>query len=222
MVCCLSTLIFKYIAGVLSFSPGSSRSHRGASSYCFSRNICYTAQCLWTQLSLRPWLGSLWRWASISQSRPCTGVSTEALNTCLQVNNICRMVIGTKLLILTFTWKAVSKKWENYKTNLNLSLFVPQQIYFTKIIHFEKKFFDETHNFFFKSQKTSAFPICFLSETLCHLLWGVNGSSVRLSRRCRHACCYEGGWWLWWGGRGNGTYTMTCQDIFETSKFTYV
>lgn len=40
--------------------------------------------------------------------------------------------------------KQYQKKWENYKTNLNFSLFVPQ-VYFTRIIHFEKKLFDETH-----------------------------------------------------------------------------
>lgn len=48
--------------------------------------------------------------------------------------------------------KQYQKKWENYKTNLNFSLFVPQQVYFTRIIHFEKKLFDETHKsllFFF-------------------------------------------------------------------------
>lgn len=35
------------------------------------------------------------------------------------------------------------KKRKNYKTNLNFSLFVPQQKYLTKIIHLEKKLFDE-------------------------------------------------------------------------------
>lgn len=47
------------------------------------------------------------------------------------------------ILIFLILKSNIKKKRKNYKTNLNFSLLVPQQIYLTQIIHFEKKLFDE-------------------------------------------------------------------------------
>jgi hypothetical protein len=81
---------------------------------------------------------------STSWSLPCTGVSTDAINPCLRGDQSMQDV--NKTAHTNFYLKSSikkKKKRKNYKTNLNFSLFVPQQKYLTKIIHLEKKLFDE-------------------------------------------------------------------------------